>query len=116
MRTIEFVKRVYEERKRYFDDWKRYTLKIKEVAMRELGEAEVYVFGSLVEGEVHPALSDIDILIVSSNAALSNDGRAKIIAKIRRELGALNPFEIHLASPKEFEWYRNFVSKLVRVE
>lgn len=115
MKAVELARLVYETRRKYFLGWRDYVRKIEEIAVKELGEAEVYVFGSIVKGQAHPALSDIDVLIVSSNAPKDNVQRAKIIAKILKELGPFNPFEIHLASPTELEWYKRFVDKLLRV-
>ena len=112
MRAFEMARLVYERRKRYFEDWESYARRIKEIAEEILGEAKVYVFGSIVEGNAHPALSDIDVLIVSPRLPKSNEQRAKIIAEIKRRLGPFNPFEIHLATPGELEWYRRFTSKL----
>ncbi len=115
MRAIDLAKLAYERRKRYFDNWRRYAEVVKRVAEAELGEVEVYVFGSVVRGEAHPALSDIDVLVVSPRMPESNEERARIRAKIDEELGPFNPFEVHLVSPREFEWYKRFIDEMVPI-
>ncbi|MBS7645409.1 HEPN domain-containing protein [Candidatus Bathyarchaeota archaeon] len=109
MRALKLEKRIAEERRRYFDDWMGYAKRIKEVAEKELGEAKVYVFGSLVKNQAHPALSDIDVLIASPNMPDPLDERAKLKARILEAVGPLNPFEIHLANPREHRWYRKYI-------
>ncbi len=65
-------------RKKYFENYMEYAGLIKELAGDLLGNAEVYVFGSVVEGTYIPA-SDIDILIVSENTPKRQSERAKIV-------------------------------------
>ncbi len=72
------------------------------------------VFGSVVEGKHTPA-SDIDILICSKNAPRKMEDKAKIVGRILKEIDVFAPFEIHLVNPKEFEWYKRFLRKVVRV-
>ena len=116
MRAIELARLVYEKCKEYFDNGRLYAKRIKEIAREALGEAEVYVFGSILRGEAHPMLSDVDILIVSRNAPSDNDERARIMARIKREIGELNPFEIHMATPREYEWYKRFIDRIEVIE
>ena len=116
MKAIELAKQVLEKRRQYFDNWTRYAQKIKEVAEKELGEVEVYVFGSVLKEKAHPALSDIDILVTSPNTPSKLDERAKIKAKILDNIGTSSPFEIHLANPKEHQWYKKLVDKMVKIE
>ena len=116
MKAVELAKLVYRKRKVYFENWRAYVRRIKEIVEEELGEAEVYVFGSILKGEAHPALSDVDVLVVSRNAPRSNDERARIIARIKRELGELNPFEIHIVTQQEYKWYRKFIDRIEAVE
>jgi len=62
---MEFLKKVYERRRRYFDDLNQNLERIKEIVAREVADAEVYLYGSVVEGNFSIGLSDIDIAIVS---------------------------------------------------
>ncbi|WP_456469475.1 nucleotidyltransferase domain-containing protein [Archaeoglobus sp.] len=108
-----FVKIAKEERK-YFENYVEYAKKIKKIAEMLLGEVEVFVFGSVVEGKHTPA-SDIDILICSKNAPQKMEEKAKIAGKILKEIDVFAPFEIHIVTPEEFEWYRKFLRKTVKV-
>jgi len=108
-----FVKIAKEERK-YFENYMEYAKKIKKIAEMLLGDVEVFVFGSVVEGKHTPA-SDIDILICSKNAPKKMEDKAKITGRILREIDVFAPFEIHIVTPEEFEWYRRFLRKTVKV-
>ena len=57
-----------------------YAKKIK-ISESILGEVEVYVFGSVVNGE-YTLSSDIDILIVSKNAPFRQYEKAKIVDEV----------------------------------
>ncbi|WP_230972234.1 nucleotidyltransferase domain-containing protein [Archaeoglobus neptunius] len=85
-----------------------YARLIKDKVKTLLGDAEVYVFGSVVDHRHTPA-SDIDILIVSENMPASQHERARIRGAVMKEIDVFAPFEIHLVTPREFEWYRKFV-------
>ncbi|MEM5777146.1 MAG: nucleotidyltransferase domain-containing protein [Candidatus Aenigmatarchaeota archaeon] len=74
-------------------------------------EADFYLFGSFVEGKYLPT-SDIDVLIVSNNMPKKVSERSKIKAKIWKNIGIFNPFELHMVNYDEFEWYKKFVKKL----
>ncbi len=100
---------VYRRRKAYFENWREHVRRIKEMAESILGPSRVYVFGSIVRGEAHPALSDIDVAIVSDSVPESHLEKARIKAEILDAIGPMNPFELHLLKPKEFEWYRRFM-------
>jgi len=66
-------------------------------------DARVYVFGSVVRGD-YTASSDIDLLVVTSNAKLKYD----VMVAVYREIEA--PVELHVTTPEVFEeWYRRFV-------
>ncbi|WP_456330757.1 nucleotidyltransferase domain-containing protein [Archaeoglobus sp.] len=111
---MDAVKEVAQEEKKYFENYMEYAKLIKRKAESLLGEAKVYVFGSVVECKNTP-MSDIDILIVSENVPKSQWKQAKIKGKILKEIDVFAPFEIHLATPKQFEWYRRFVRNMREV-
>lgn len=46
--------------------------------------------------------SDIDVLIITKTAK-NLWAKAKLYAKIAREIGVDHPFEIHIVTPKEYE-------------
>ncbi|WP_456477986.1 nucleotidyltransferase domain-containing protein [Geoglobus ahangari] len=103
-----------EEDRKYFENWQHYAKIISEVARGNLGDVKVYVFGSVVEGRHTPA-SDIDVLIVSPKTPRRMEDRAKIAGEILRRVGVFSPFELHIVTPKEFEWCRRFVKRMVEV-
>ena len=114
MKLMDAVREIAKEEKKYFENYMHYAKLIKRVAEEELGKAEVYVFGSVVEKKHTPA-SDIDVLVVSENAPKSQWERSKIRAKILKSIDVFAPFEIHVVTPREFEWYRRFCKKIRRV-
>ncbi|WP_456368657.1 nucleotidyltransferase domain-containing protein [Geoglobus sp.] len=103
-----------KEDRKYFENWKYYAKIIAEVARENLGDVKVYVFGSVVEGRHTPA-SDIDVLIVSPETPGRMEDRARIAGEIFRRVGVFSPFELHIVTPKELEWYRRFVKKIVEI-
>ncbi len=115
MNHMDFVIENWRENRKYFENYMDYARVIKRVVRRELDDAEVFVFGSVVEGKHTPA-SDIDILVVSEKMPARQSERARLRAMVFREIDFFAPFEIHLVNPEEFEWYRRFVKKMVRVD
>ena len=99
-----------KEKQRYFDDYMKYSKLIKQTSEEFLGNVEVFLFGSFVEGK-HTMASDIDVLIISDNIK----DRNKVLLEINRALGIFHPFELHLITKKEFEWYKRFIKMLVKV-
>jgi predicted nucleotidyltransferase len=66
-------------------------------------EAQIYLFGSIIEGNL-VAASDIDILIIA-DIPKKHLKRAEIIAKIEEKSGLplSHPFEFQLMTQKEFD-------------
>ncbi|MCD6221487.1 nucleotidyltransferase domain-containing protein, partial [bacterium] len=62
---IEILKEIGEERKKFFENFKDYSLEIKNKAKQLLGEVKVLVFGSVIKNSYNIVNSDIDILIIS---------------------------------------------------
>ncbi|MGB9600000.1 MAG: nucleotidyltransferase domain-containing protein [Myxococcota bacterium] len=99
---------INEKRKKYFDNPLFYAKKIKSIVSKKLPGARILLFGSAVEGNLRPG-SDIDILIISPDIPSDIFSLAKIKLEIKNKFSDA-PFEIHLATPDEFEnWYKNFV-------
>ncbi len=106
---IQILKEVWEEKKGYFENYKFYCRRIKKEAEKILGFVDVLVFGSIVKGKFTPR-SDIDVLIISENLPESDEERNKIRTKIKSAIDPFSPFQIHLATPKEYqEWYQKFI-------
>lgn len=107
----EIIKEIWNEKKRYFEDYKRYAEIIKDKAKELLGDAKVIVFGSVVRDDYTPA-SDIDILIISDNLPDDQEKRAELRTQIKSSVGRPNPFQIHLITPEEFEkTYKSFIKE-----
>ncbi|MCX7911268.1 MAG: nucleotidyltransferase domain-containing protein [Endomicrobia bacterium] len=103
---IEVLADIVNERKEYFDKFIDYAKKIKTVSTELLSEEpKVIIFGSVVIGE-HTPLSDIDILIISDKfQSLSDEKKRVIRTKVKTAVGRFSPFQIHIATKAEFEFY-----------
>ena len=53
MNHMDFVIENWRENRKYFENYMDYARVIKRVVRRKLDDAEVFVFGSVVEGEAH---------------------------------------------------------------
>jgi hypothetical protein len=96
-------------RRKYFENYRFYVKKIAKLAEEMLGSVRVLVFGSVIENAYHPG-SDIDVLMISEDLPSELEERAKIRTKIKAGIDPFSPFQIHLATPKEFEdWLKNFL-------
>jgi len=82
---------------------KKYLKTINKNIKLVLRESQIYLFGSILEGNL-VAASDIDILIIA-DIPKSHLKRAEIIANIEEKSGLpLNhPFEFHLLTQEEFD-------------
>ncbi len=97
-------------------NWRELAKKIKEVVLRIIPDAEVYVFGSVVRGEF-TAASDLDVLVVSDS--IPKDHRKRIELKILIEdalsLGP-NLVELHPVTIEESKWFfENLRIKAIKV-
>ncbi len=108
---LDTVAEISKERRKNFDNYKHYAKLIKDTV--NLENVEVGILGSVIEDK-HTMASDIDVLIISDDVPKGLDERAKILSKINKTLGYFHPFELHLVTKKESEWYkklaRNYVS------
>jgi len=104
------------ERARMVREWRSYVAKIADSARRILPDARIYVFGSVVRGEATGG-SDVDVLIVSKGVPRGNIGRAELRERIELLSGLPlhHPFEIHLVSEDEAEWYFARVEGIVEI-
>jgi hypothetical protein len=74
---------------------------MKEEAKKILKDVRVFVFGSVAKKKATPA-SDIDVLIVSENLPKDHDERSLIKCRIKSNIGAFSPFQIHLLTQDEY--------------
>ena len=109
MKAVELAKKVHERRKRYFDDLESHLNFVKKQIGEIFPDAKIYLFGSVVEGKVHPH-SDIDLAVVTKNIPENVKELAIIKIKILKGL-EFSPFELHILSEKEWNLYKNFIKK-----
>lgn len=106
---VDIKKEVWEEKKRYFENYLVYCQKIKKESERLLSPVRVLVFGSIVQGNWGPN-SDIDVLVISDKLSKNWEENQIYKVKIKSKLGPFSPFQIHLARPQEYEsWHKNFI-------
>jgi len=107
---IDILLSIQREKEKYFKNYKFYSKRIKKEAKKILGkEIKVLVFGSIIKNE-WGAGSDIDILIISDKLPEDIEKRGKIKTRIKSKISLFSPFQIHLATEKEFKtWYKNFI-------
>ena len=96
---------------RQLENYMEVARKVKEIVKSTWPDANVYVFGSVVEGR-YTAASDIDILILVDR--YDKDEAYRVKALIYEAIDA--PVEVHLATDREFEtWYSRFIDRLIEV-
>lgn len=75
-----------------------------------MGKTKVFLFGSVVKNKTEPG-SDIYLLIISPKLK-DAETKSEIRTKILRKIGTDSPFEIHLATPEEYDqWYKFFIKR-----
>ena len=112
---IELQREIAEIESEYYRNLKKHLEYIKKRALERLGDARVYVFGSVVEGRYIPGKSDIDVLIVSNEIPKTVSDLVKLKLEILGDLGYFSPFEVHFADGEMFEHYRRHAN-LVEVK
>ncbi|MBD3192942.1 MAG: nucleotidyltransferase domain-containing protein [Candidatus Heimdallarchaeota archaeon] len=80
---------------------------MKKACLELLPDAEVYLFGSALHGEL-VAGSDIDILIVTKKESITHKERARIVIGIEDIIGLpfVHPFEFHVMTKTEYQRFR----------
>lgn len=97
-------------------NFKKYLKKIDESIKTVLSDSKVYLFGSIIEGNL-VAGSDIDILIIA-NVPKKHLKRAELIAEIEENAGLplSHPFEFHLLTQKELDtWIKIYKLKFEKI-
>lgn len=98
-----------KEKEIYFKNYLFYAKQIKKEAEKILGEVKVFVFGSILRQ--NEPKRDIDILIVSKNLD-DFKKRREVRVRVWKKIGIFSPFEIHFATPDEYNgWYRYFLKR-----
>ncbi|GEM_PF-397969 len=110
---VELAKAIAEKRRAFFRELDAHLSEVKERAKSILPGASVYLFGSVYRGDYSPVLSDVDVAVVSENVPEDPEKRAKLKLDILGKLHA-SPIELHLLTPKEWEFYKMFVKNEFR--
>ena len=110
---MEFLKNVYERRKKYFENLDRYLEEVKKIVNELSHQAEVYLYGSVVEGDYSIGLSDIDVAIVSEEFR-SRERKLEVFDRLLKEFFD-SPVEFHILSPEQWGFYKRFVKRFRRV-
>ena len=103
--------KIYEigkERYKIIKKYKQYLEPIKQTCLELLPAVKVYLFGSVLRGEL-VAASDIDILILTEREFNNQMERALVILEIEDIVGLpfVHPFEFHLMSKEEYNKFVN---------
>ena len=113
MRYFDLKVKEMKEKEKVIKNLDSYLKKIKRAAKKELKDAELYLFGSILTKKFSPR-SDIDVAIVSDSFKNDLNSRARILTKIKKKID-FNPwFEIHLLNRKDFEFYRRFIKNRLK--
>ncbi|OYT38517.1 MAG: hypothetical protein B6U89_05700 [Desulfurococcales archaeon ex4484_58] len=110
--ALDYMFEVVKKYEYYRRNWRKYVEVIKEIASKYFGEnlASIYVFGSFIRGDYKP-LSDIDVAIVLFRE-VDEWSRARFRLLVKREIGLINPFEIHIITADLWKnWFLRFVKK-----
>ncbi|MEM3403163.1 MAG: nucleotidyltransferase domain-containing protein [Nitrososphaeria archaeon] len=100
--------------KKYYENVNHYVNKIKALVRKYDPSARVILFGSYVRGNMGPD-SDIDVLLITRLASDVKE-RVRLRIEIKRAIGDLTPFEIHIVTEEEYKsWYKKFIDQHVEV-
>jgi len=101
---------INQQAEKYLRNPLPYARKMKRWLKRNFPEVRVLIFGSAARGDYQPD-SDIDILVISPDMPGDLLSQAKIKVGLKKKFPEA-PFQIHLATPEEYEnWYRNFIKQ-----
>ena len=101
-----------EELRPYFESWEDILREFLRSG-KESGHPSVrlLVFGSIVSGKAHPALSDIDVLVLVPERENLSRIRRLWLSEFRKR-HPFHPFEFHFADSELFKnWYSRFVDR-----
>jgi predicted nucleotidyltransferase len=100
--------------KKYYENVNHYANKIKALVRKYDPSARVILFGSYVRGNMRPD-SDIDVLLITRLASDAKE-RVRLRIEIKRTIGDLTPFEIHIVTEEEYEnWYKKFIDQHIEI-
>ncbi len=104
---MDFLKRVYEGKKEYFENLDFHLQKVKELVLKSCPDAKIYLFGSVVEGDYSVGLSDIDVAIIS-NRFRNRDLKLEVFGRLTKKFFD-SPFEFHVLTEEQWVKLRKLV-------
>ncbi|MEM5820829.1 MAG: nucleotidyltransferase domain-containing protein [Candidatus Aenigmatarchaeota archaeon] len=96
------------ERTEYLEKVKKLLKEMKKIVNQHVN-AKIYVFGSIVKGNFSIGLSDVDIAIVSDE--FKNREKKLEVYDILFSKYFDYPFEFHLLTEKQWNFYLRFIKK-----
>jgi len=106
MKSRELILKYAIKRREAFKNLNGYLARIKKVVKNIDPQAEIYLFGSVAEGN-YILSSDIDILIITDKP------REKIVTELWKN-GISDPFEIHIYTVEYLDLFKKR-AKLVKI-
>ncbi len=107
------LRRIYEERRKYFENVEKYLDEIKRIVKDECPDAKIYLFGSVVEGNYSVGLSDIDVAVVSDEFR-DRERKLDMFGRLTK-IFFDSPFEFHVLTTEQWELFRKLVGGLREV-
>jgi len=110
---VDFLIEKTKREEKYFKNYLKYAKLIKKEAQNILGDAKVFIFGSILKKD--EVSQDIDVLIVSKNFA-DYQKKSKTLVSLQKKLGSFSPFEFHFATPEEYNnWWKYFLKEKLEI-
>jgi len=112
MVIIDDLLKERKKRERIFKNYKDFAKLIKKLAEKYFNDVEVYVFGSVVRGDYHVMLSDIDIAIITECEDKNLIYQFK--AEVDKNFGDM--FELHVMNRRIWKFYKKFIDAFVEIK
>jgi predicted nucleotidyltransferase len=110
---MEIKKLSLEEKYRIFENYKEYIIDIKKFLENKISNFKIFVFGSVVRKDYVLGLSDIDIAVVSNE--FNDRNKRKTIDSLLFEKYFSYPYEFHLLTEEQWEFYKRFIDKFEEI-
>jgi predicted nucleotidyltransferase len=116
MRYFDLLLKRAKERENYLKNIDYYLKIIKDFFIKKFGEeTKLYIFGSFLRDDFGPN-SDIDILVIKKGEPLFVKDKSTILVELKRLIGFVNPFELHIISEEEYkDWYSHFIKEKIEI-
>lgn len=110
---VDFLIEKTKREEKYFKNYLDYGKIIKKEAQNFLEDVKVYIFGSILKKDEVP--QDIDILIISPDLKEAVK-RSDALVRIQEKMDIFSPFELHFATPEEYnDWWKYFLKEKLEI-